>query len=88
MTAAALPAGSIADLQDLLRRREISPREVLDSLRSRIEHTDPEIGAYLSIDFDAAAKEADKAADKAEAKPVHHHHRKHHPTQITICHPG
>ena len=61
MTAAALPAGSIADLQDLLRRREISPREVLDSLRSRIEQTDPEIGAYLSIDFDAAAKEAEKA---------------------------
>jgi aspartyl-tRNA(Asn)/glutamyl-tRNA(Gln) amidotransferase subunit A len=61
MTAAVLPARNIAELQSLLRRREISPREVLESLRARIEQIDSQIGAYLSLDFDAAAKEADAA---------------------------
>src|SRR6201993_1836402 len=61
MTGTDLPALSIADLQLLLRRREVSPREVIDSLRARIEAVDSEIGAYLSLDIEAAAKEADKA---------------------------
>ena len=61
MTAKNLPALSVADLQSLLRRREISPREVLDALRARVEEVDQEIGAYLSLDVDAANKEADKA---------------------------
>jgi len=61
MTAKDLPAMSIAELQSLLRRREVSPREVLDALRARIEHVDGEIDAYLSLDFEAAAKEAGKA---------------------------
>jgi len=52
---------NIADLQALLRKRELSPREVLDLLRSRIEELEPKIDAYLSIDFEAAAKEAEKA---------------------------
>ena len=61
MTAKNLPALNVADLQSLLRRREISPREVLDALRARVEEVDQEIGAYLSLDVDAANKEADKA---------------------------
>jgi len=61
MTAAALPADNIAELQLLLRRKEISPREILESLRARIEQQDAEIGAYLSLDFDAAIKQAEKA---------------------------
>ncbi|HST30009.1 MAG TPA: Asp-tRNA(Asn)/Glu-tRNA(Gln) amidotransferase subunit GatA [Chthoniobacterales bacterium] len=56
-----LPALTIADLQSLLRRKEFSPREVLESLRARIEQIEPKIDAYLSIDFDAAFKEAEKA---------------------------
>ena len=56
-----LPALTIADLQSLLRRKEVSPREVVESLRARIEKIEPKIDAYLSIDFDAALKEADKA---------------------------
>src|SRR3989475_6015516 len=55
-----LPALTIADLQSLLRRKEISPREVINSLRARIENVEPKIDAYLSIDFEAAAKEAEK----------------------------
>src|SRR5881227_3339888 len=56
-----LPALGIADLQSLLRRREVSSREVIDVLCARIESVEPKIDAYLSIDFDAAAKEAEKA---------------------------
>ena len=61
MTEKDLPALSIADLQSLLRRREVSPREVIDALHARIEAVDQEIDAYLSLDIDAAAKEAEKA---------------------------
>src|SRR5436853_3032446 len=61
MTEKDLPALSIADLQSLLRGREVSAREVISALRERIEAVDGEIGAYLSLDMDAAAKEAEKA---------------------------
>src|SRR2546430_14229192 len=60
MSRSDLPALTIAELQSLLRRKEISPREVIDSLRARIEKVEPKIDAYLSIDFEAAAKEAEK----------------------------
>jgi aspartyl-tRNA(Asn)/glutamyl-tRNA(Gln) amidotransferase subunit A len=60
MKPADLPALTIADLQTLLRRREISPREVLDALQARIKDVDKTIDAYLSIDFEAAVKEAEK----------------------------
>jgi aspartyl-tRNA(Asn)/glutamyl-tRNA(Gln) amidotransferase subunit A len=61
MTDKDLPALNIADLQSLLRRREVSPRRVIDALRERIEAVDGEIDAYLYLDVDAAAKEAEKA---------------------------
>src|SRR5450755_2527163 len=61
MTALDLPRLNIAELQTLLRRREISPREVLEALRSRIAEVEPQIDAYLSIDFDDALKQAERA---------------------------
>jgi aspartyl-tRNA(Asn)/glutamyl-tRNA(Gln) amidotransferase subunit A len=61
MTGKDLPALNIADLQSLLRRGELSPREALDALRARIEDVDGKIDAYLSLDFEAAVKEAEKA---------------------------
>jgi aspartyl-tRNA(Asn)/glutamyl-tRNA(Gln) amidotransferase subunit A len=61
MTENELAALSIADLQSLLRRREVSPREVIDGLRERIEAVDPDIGAYLSLDIETATKEAEHA---------------------------
>src|SRR5881227_411243 len=61
MTEQDLPALSIADLQSLLRRREVSAREVISALQERIEAVDGEIGAYLSHDIEAAAKEAEQA---------------------------
>jgi aspartyl-tRNA(Asn)/glutamyl-tRNA(Gln) amidotransferase subunit A len=60
MTGKDLPALSIADLQSLLRRREVSPHEVIDALHARIAAVDPKIDAYLSLDIEAAAKEAEK----------------------------
>ncbi len=60
MSRPALPTLNIADLQSLLRHREVSPREVLDALQARIEDIDPKVEAYLSIDFEAAAREAEK----------------------------
>jgi aspartyl-tRNA(Asn)/glutamyl-tRNA(Gln) amidotransferase subunit A len=55
-----LLALNIADLQSLLRGREVSPRNVLDALQARIQDVDPKVGAYLSIDFEAAVREAEK----------------------------
>jgi aspartyl-tRNA(Asn)/glutamyl-tRNA(Gln) amidotransferase subunit A len=60
MSPADLPALSIAELQALLRKREVSPRDALESLHARIEEVDPKIGAYLSRDLEAAWKEAEK----------------------------
>src|SRR2546430_17215435 len=56
-----LLALTIADLQSILRRRKISPREVIDALRTQIDDVDPKIGAYLSLDFNATLKEAESA---------------------------
>jgi len=61
MTEKDLPALGIADLQLLLRRKEVSAREAINALQKRIEAVDGEIGAYLSLDIEAAIKEADKA---------------------------
>ena len=57
-----LPALSIVELQDLLRRREVSPAEVLESLQARINAVDDKIGAYLSLDL-AAARPRQKKSD-------------------------
>src|SRR2546423_12815855 len=61
MTEKDLPALTIADLQSVLRRGDVSPREVIDALRARIDAIDPEIGAYLSLDMEAAAQQAEKS---------------------------
>jgi aspartyl-tRNA(Asn)/glutamyl-tRNA(Gln) amidotransferase subunit A len=61
MTVNDLLALSIADLQSLLRRREISALEVINALRARVEAVDGKIGAYLSFDMEGAAKEAETA---------------------------
>ena len=61
MTKRELPAVSIGELRDFLRRKEISPGEVLQALEERISAVDPEIGAYLAHDFATATAEAEKA---------------------------
>src|SRR6266403_295303 len=61
MTKRDLPALSIIELRDFLRRGEISPGEALQALEERINAVDPEIGAYLMHDFATAIAEAEKA---------------------------
>ena len=56
--AAPLSALTIAEVQGLLRRREVSPAEMITALRDRIEEVDPKISAYLSVDFEQAMLEA------------------------------
>src|SRR5450432_2867138 len=60
MTAPDLPTLNITELRTLLHQREVSPREVLEALRSRIAEVDPGIDAYLSIDSDDAFKQAER----------------------------
>jgi len=60
MTKRDLPAVSIVELRDFLRRREISPGEVLQALEERIDAVDLEIDAYLVHDFATAMAEAEK----------------------------
>ena len=61
MTKRDLPALSIIELRDFLRRGEISPSETLQALEERINAVDPEIGSYLVHDFATAMAEAKKA---------------------------
>src|SRR5215468_1730902 len=61
MTKRELPALSIVEVQDLLRRREVSPGEVLEALEERISVVDGKIGAYLRHDFATALTETEKA---------------------------
>jgi len=61
MTKRDLPAVSIVELRDFLRRREILPGEVLQALEDRIAAVNPEIGAYLVHDFATAMAEAEEA---------------------------
>jgi aspartyl-tRNA(Asn)/glutamyl-tRNA(Gln) amidotransferase subunit A len=61
MTGSDLPALNIAELRDLLRKREVTPREVLESLQARIAQVDPGIDAYLSTDFEDALRHAERA---------------------------
>jgi len=61
MTPRDLPATTVAELQDLLRRREVSSSEALESLHVRIENIDGGIGAYLSRDYETARKESQNA---------------------------
>jgi aspartyl-tRNA(Asn)/glutamyl-tRNA(Gln) amidotransferase subunit A len=58
MKSSDLPALDIAALRELLRSRELSATEVVEALRDRIEITDPEIGAYLSLDVETALENA------------------------------
>ena len=61
MTPRDLPALTIVELQAALRAREVSPREVVQALSACIDEVDPALGAYLSLDVEAALQEAASA---------------------------
>src|SRR5262245_608321 len=55
------------ELATLIRRRKISPVEVVDAVLGRIEKPNPKINAYVTVTVDAARREA-KAAERALGK--------------------
>jgi aspartyl-tRNA(Asn)/glutamyl-tRNA(Gln) amidotransferase subunit A len=55
------PFTSIAETRRLLRAKELSPVELLESLDQRISAIDPSIGAYIERDLETAKKEAASA---------------------------
>ncbi len=55
----ALHTLTVAELRAKLRAKEISPREVIESLEERIAEVDPGIQGYLSRDVEAALAMAD-----------------------------
>jgi aspartyl-tRNA(Asn)/glutamyl-tRNA(Gln) amidotransferase subunit A len=57
---------SVADLSRLIRTREVSPLEVVETHLARIERLNPRLGAYVTV----AAAEARAAAREAEAAIV------------------
>ncbi len=61
MTLRDLPGLTMTALQELLRSRAVSPREVITALHERIEGIEPKISAYLSLDLESALSAADAA---------------------------
>ncbi len=59
--------GGASELTNLIRKREISSRELLDRYISRIEEFNPKLNAIVTLDTDRARKHADEA-DQALAR--------------------
>ena len=51
---------TIHEAQELLRKREISSRELTKSVLERIRATEGEIRSFISIDFNNALKQAER----------------------------
>src|SRR3989454_5099400 len=52
------------ELAALIRRKKVSPVEVVDAILTRIEKINPKINAYVTLDAEAARRDA-KAAERA-----------------------
>ncbi len=64
-----LPDRSARELRSLIGRKAISPVEIFDTCRSRIERVDPAVNAMVARDFErgrAAAEEAEAAVMRGE----------------------
>jgi amidase len=54
---------SASDLAQKIRRRELSPVEVVETTITRIERRNPSLNALIYLDFEGARREARKAED-------------------------
>src|SRR5262245_1990575 len=54
---------SALTLADLVRRRALSPVEIVDACIARIEALNPQLNAFVGIDVDGARRAARKAED-------------------------
>jgi aspartyl-tRNA(Asn)/glutamyl-tRNA(Gln) amidotransferase subunit A len=52
---------TVHEAQDLLRRKEVSPKEIVEALVGRIDQVDGVVHGYLSFDADRALAEAERA---------------------------
>jgi aspartyl-tRNA(Asn)/glutamyl-tRNA(Gln) amidotransferase subunit A len=57
----ALSSLTVHEALDLLRRKEISPKEIVEALVRRIEQVDEAVHGYLSFDAERALEEAEHA---------------------------
>src|SRR5439155_12155568 len=62
-----LAFAGVARLSELLRAREITPRELVELYLVRIERLDPALNAFVSVRGDAARAEADVAHARLRA---------------------
>jgi len=65
-TAAELCALSALKMADLVRRREVSPVELIQAQLDRIEAVEPQINAFQLVRSEAALREASKLADRRQ----------------------
>ncbi|HET7714443.1 MAG TPA: amidase [Bauldia sp.] len=75
MTGDELAYASAAELATLIRRRELSPVEVMDATLTRIEKRNPSLNALIFIDAEGARKQAKRAEEALMGKnavgPLH-----------------
>jgi len=64
MAADELAYVSVTELAARIRRREVSPVEVMEATIARIEKRNPSLNALVFTDFDGARKEAAKAEER------------------------
>ena len=57
----ALSSLTVHEAQDLLRRKEISPKEIVEDLVRRIDQVDGAVHGYLSFDAERALEDAERA---------------------------
>src|SRR5687767_3479909 len=57
----------------LLRRREVSPLELVDAAAARIAATNPKINALVTLCYDRARAHARRIMEKPPAEPAPHY---------------
>jgi amidase len=65
-TSAELCALSALEMADLVRRREVSPVELIQAQLDRIEAVEPQINAFQLVRSEAALREASELADRRQ----------------------
>ncbi|WP_163329484.1 Asp-tRNA(Asn)/Glu-tRNA(Gln) amidotransferase subunit GatA [Desulfurobacterium thermolithotrophum] len=57
---------SLKELNDLIKKKEVKPSEILEELLSRIKETEPKINAYITVTEEKARKKAEIADRELE----------------------
>ncbi|ADY73140.1 Glutamyl-tRNA(Gln) amidotransferase subunit A [Desulfurobacterium thermolithotrophum DSM 11699] len=57
---------SLKELNDLIKKKEVKPSEILEELLSRIKETEPKLNAYITVTEEKARKKAEIADRELE----------------------